>query len=151
MTLYFEDLTPGRVFELGNTRIEEQEMLEFSRRFDPQWYHVDRERAEASSWGGLIASGWFTASLCMRAYVDAVLSDAAADTSPGLEELRWFAAVRAGDELRVVLTVIDATDSSRGPHLGTAVLRWEVFRDQPAPDVLVLRMQGRGWFHRRPR
>ncbi len=151
MTIYFEDLTPGRSFDLGMVRIDEAEMLEFARRFDPQWYHVDRERATASTWGGLIASGWFTASLCMRIYVDEVLSQAAADTSPGLEELRWLAAVRAGDTLRGVLTVVDALDSSRGPDLGTAVLRWEMIRDDPIPDQVVLRMQGRGWFHRRPR
>ena len=151
MTLYFEDLTPGRTFELGSVGIDEAEMVEFARRFDPQWYHVDRERATASTWGGLIASGWFTASLCMRIYVDEVLSQAAADTSPGLEELRWLAAVRAGDTLRGVLTVVDALDSSRGPDLGTAVLRWEMIRDDPIPDQVVLRMQGRGWFHRRPR
>lgn len=151
MTIYFEDLTPGRSFDLGMVRIDEAEMLEFAGRFDPQWYHVDRERAETSSWGGLIASGWFTASLCMRIYVDEVLSQAAADTSPGLEELRWLAAVRAGDMLRGVLTVIDALESSRGPDLGTAVLRWEMIRDEPIPGQVVLRMQGRGWFHRRPR
>ncbi|MGI8528575.1 MAG: MaoC/PaaZ C-terminal domain-containing protein [Geodermatophilaceae bacterium] len=151
MRLYFEDLTPGRSFDLGSVAIDEAEMLEFARRFDPQWYHVDRERAAASTWGGLIASGWFTASLCMRIYVDEVLSQAAADTSPGLEELRWLAAVRAGDTLRGVLTVVDALDSSRGPDLGTAVLRWEMIRDDPIPDQVVLRMQGRGWFHRRPR
>ncbi|MBA2554166.1 MAG: acyl dehydratase [Geodermatophilaceae bacterium] len=150
MTIYFEDLTPGRSFDLGMVRIDEAEMLEFAGRFDPQWYHVDRERAETSSWGGLIASGWFTASLCMRIYVDEVLSQAAADTSPGLEELRWLAAVRAGDTLRGVLTVIDALESSRGPDLGTAVLRWEMIRVDPKPDQVVLRMQGRGWFHRRP-
>jgi len=149
--LYFEDLTPGRSFDLGSVAIDEAEMLEFARRFDPQWYHVDRERAAASTWGGLIASGWFTASLCMRIYVAEVLSQAAADTSPGLEELRWLAAVRAGDTLRGVLTVVDALDSSRGPDLGTAVLRWEMIRDDPIPDQVVLRMQGRGWFHRRPR
>ncbi|MBA3800639.1 MAG: MaoC family dehydratase N-terminal domain-containing protein [Geodermatophilaceae bacterium] len=151
MRLYFEDLTPGRSFDLGSVAIDEAEMLEFARRFDPQWYHVDRERAAASTWGGLIASGWFTASLSMRIYVDEVLSQAAADTSPGLEELRWLAAVRAGDTLRGVLTVVDVLDSSRGPDLGTAVLRWEMIRDDPIPDQVVLRMQGRGWFHRRPR
>ncbi|MBA2415399.1 MAG: acyl dehydratase [Geodermatophilaceae bacterium] len=151
MTLYFEDLTPGRTFELGSVGIDEAEMVEFARRFDPQWYHVDRERAEASRWGGLIASGWFTASLCMRIYVDSVLSRAAADTSPGMGELRWLAAVHAGDTLRGVLTVVEALDSSRGPELGTAVLRWEMIRDHPTPDQVVLRMQGRGWFHRRPR
>ncbi len=149
--LYFEDLTPGRSFDLGSVRIDEAEMLAYAARFDPQWYHVDRERAEASSWGGLIASGWFTASLCMRIYVDEVLSQAAADTSPGLEELRWLAAVRAGDTLRGVLTVVDALESSRGPELGTAVLRWEMIRDDPNPSQVVLRMRGRGWFHRRPR
>lgn len=149
-TLYFEDLTPGRTFDLGAVRIDETEMLAFARRFDPQWYHVDRERSEASGWGGLIASGWFTASLCMRIYVDEVLSRAAADTSPGLEELRWLAAVHAGDTLRGVLTVVEAVDSSRGPDLGTAVLRWEMIRDEPVENQVVLRMQGRGWFHRRP-
>lgn len=149
MRLYFEDLTPGRRFELGEVVIDEAEMLAFAQRFDPQWYHVDRERAEASTWGGLIASGWFTAGLCMRIYVDQVLAHAAADTSPGLSELRWLAAVHAGDRLRGVLTVVAATDSSRGPDLGTAELRWEMIRDQPTPDQVVLRMQGRGWFHRR--
>lgn len=148
--LYFEDLTPGRSFDLGATLIDEAEMLAFAVRFDPQWYHVDRDRAAASSWGGLIASGFFTASLCMRLYVDGVLSRAAADTSPGMEEVRWLAAVRAGDRLRGVLDVLDAADSSRGPHLGTAMLQWELIRDEPTAGQVVLRMRGRGWFHRRP-
>lgn len=148
-TLYFEDFEPGRVFDLGVSTVEEQQMLDFATAFDPQWYHVDRDRAQASSWGGLIASGWFTASLCMRRYVDEVLSRAAADTSPGMEELRWFAPVHAGDRLRMMLTVVSAVDSSRGPTLGTVVLRWEVFSDNEDP-ALVMRMQGRGWFRRRP-
>jgi len=117
--LFFEDLVPGRVFDLGEVRIDEAEMVEFARRFDPQWYHVDPERAAASSWGGLIASGFFTASLCMRLYVDAVLERAAADASPGLDEVRWLAAVRAGDVLRGQLTISDARASSRSPELGS--------------------------------
>ena len=144
--LWFEDLKPGRVFDLGSITIDETEMVDFARRFDPQWYHVDRERAEASGWGGLIASGFFTASLLMRQYVDQVLSRAAADTSPGLENLRWHAAVRAGDVLDVTLTVSDARDSSRGAHLGTVYLSWEMRRG----DTPVASMSGRGWFHRRP-
>lgn len=150
MTLYFEDLTPGRVFDLGSVLIDEAEMLAFAARFDPQWYHVDRARAEASSWGGLIASGFFTASLCMRLYVDAVLADAAGDTSPGMEEVRWLAAVRPGDRLAGTLSILDAVDSSRGDHLGTAILGFEMTRVQPAPEQAVFRMRGRGWFHRRP-
>lgn len=144
-TLYFEDFTPGRIFELGTLVIDEAEMVAFAERFDPQWYHVDRERAETSAWGGLIASGFFTVSACMRMYVDRVLARAAADTSPGMEDLRWYAAVRAGDELTVRLTVTDAQPSSRSNKLGTVYLSWEMQRG----DTLVLSMRGRGWFHRR--
>lgn len=145
-TLYFEDLVPGREFDLGVLRIDEAEMVAFAKRFDPQWYHVDKVRAEDSEWGGLIASGFFTASALMRMYVDAVLSRTAADTSPGLDSLRWHAAVRAGDELRAVLTIIDAQPSSRAAELGTAHLQWQMHRG----DQLVLHMSGRGWFRRRP-
>lgn len=143
--LFFEDFRVGREFDLGTVTIDEAEMLDFARRYDPQWYHLDPERAAASHWGGVIASGWFTASLCMRLYVDNLISRAAADTSPGLDELRWLAAVRPGDELRLRLTVEDAQPSSRSPELGTVTLRWVMSRDEEP----VLRMRGRGWFRRR--
>ncbi len=143
--IFFEDFVVGREFDLGPVTVDEREMVEFARRFDPQWYHVDPERAAASQWGGLIASGWFTASLCMRAYVDHLISRAAADTSPGLDELRWLAAVRAGDVLQVTVTVEDAQPSSRSAELGTVTLRWRMTRD----GTPVLRMRGRGWFRLR--
>ncbi len=131
-TIYFEDLTPGRTFDLGTLIIDEAEMVAFAQRFDPQWYHVDRPRAEASRWGRLIASGFFTVSALMRMYVDGVLTRAAADTSPGMENLRWLAPVFAGDELNAVLTVTDAQPSSRSPSSGrsscsgrcSAATRW---------------------------
>lgn len=144
-TLYFEDLTPGRTFELGTLVVDEAEMVAFAERFDPQWYHVDRARAEESSWGRLIASGFFTVSALMRMYVDTVLSRAAADTSPGMENLRWFAPVYAGDELTAVLTITDAQPSTRSGQIGTAFLQWQMRRG----PQLVLQMSGRGWFTRR--
>ncbi len=144
-TLYFEDFTPGRVFELGTLLVDEAEMVAFAERFDPQWYHVDRSKAQASRWGRLIASGFFTVSALMRMYVDAVLSHAAADTSPGMEGLRWLAPVYAGDELTAVLTVTDAQPSTRSADLGTVFLQWQMHRG----SQLVLQMSGRGWFNRR--
>ncbi|MDQ4039603.1 MAG: MaoC family dehydratase N-terminal domain-containing protein [Actinomycetota bacterium] len=144
-TIYFEDFVPGRRFDLGTLLVDESEMVAFAERFDPQWYHVDRARAEASRWGRLIASGFFTVSALMRMYVDSVLVHAAADTSPGMENLRWFAPVFAGDELAAVLTVTDAQPSTRSSELGTVFLQWQVHRG----TQLVLQMDGRGWFLRR--
>ncbi|MFK3982903.1 MaoC/PaaZ C-terminal domain-containing protein [Micromonospora sp. NPDC050397] len=146
--LFFEDLTPGRSFDLGVSTVDGDEMLAFARRFDPQWYHVDPAVAASSHHGGLIASGFFTVSLFMRAYVDHVLSRAAADASPGLEELRWLAPVRAGDRLAVRLDVIASKPSTARPGLGTVTLGATMIRlgDQDQPEQEVLRTRFRGWF-----
>ena len=143
--VFFEDFTVGRVFELGSVVVDEPEMIDFARRYDPQWYHLDAERAAASPWGGVIASGFFTVSLAMRLYVDGLISRAAAEASPGMDELRWLAPVRAGDELVLHVTVEDAQPSSRSPELGTVMLRWDLARH----GTPVMRMRGRGWFRRR--
>jgi acyl dehydratase len=148
--LYWEDLTPGRRFDLGVTIIDGDEMVAFAMRFDPQWYHVDEKLATDSEYGGLIASGFFTVSLFMRAYVDGLLSRAAAAASPGLEELRWLAAVRAGDRLAVRLEVLDRAPSNAKPDCGTVMLQGTMTRlTEPAQDVL--RTRFRGWFLRRDR
>lgn len=146
-TLFFEDLRPGLRFDLGVVEVDRDEMLAFARRFDPQWYHVDADAAKDSPYGDLIASGFYTVSLFMRAYVDHVLARAAAAASPGLEELRWRAAVYAGDRLAVRLDVLDAAPSSR-PGLGTVTLGATMTRVADGKDVLYTRF--RGWFALRP-
>jgi acyl dehydratase len=145
VTLHFEDFRPGTVYDLGEVTVDEAEMLAFARRFDPQPFHVDPQAAAASPFGTLIASGWYTASLFMRAYVDAVLADSASQGSPGLSELRWLAPVYPGDVLRGRLTVLGTTPSSTTPGRGTALLRGELLRDGQA----VLRTTFRGLFGRR--
>ncbi|MEU4569705.1 MaoC/PaaZ C-terminal domain-containing protein [Micromonospora sp. NPDC023956] len=146
--LFFEDLTPGRWFDLGVLTVDGNEMVAFARRFDPQWYHVDEELARQSHHGGLIASGFYTVSLFMRAYVDHVLSRAAADASPGLEELRWLAPVRAGDRLAVRLDVMGSKPSTARPGLGTVTLSGTMLRldAEGRPECEVLRTRFRGWF-----
>ncbi|WP_433129477.1 MaoC/PaaZ C-terminal domain-containing protein [Micromonospora sp. CA-240977] len=150
--LFFEDLVPGLTVDLGVVTVDGDEMVAFARRFDPQWYHVDADLAGASRHGGLIASGFYTVSLFMRAYVDHLLSRAAADASPGLEELRWLAPVRAGDRLAVRVDVMGARPSTARPGLGTVSLTGTMLRLGPdaRPEQEVLRTRFRGWFAVRP-
>ncbi|WJK40591.1 MaoC/PaaZ C-terminal domain-containing protein [Solwaraspora sp. WMMA2056] len=146
--LFFEDLAPGGSFDLGVTTVDGSEMVSFAQRFDPQWYHVDAGLARTSHHGALIASGFFTVSLFMRAYVDAVLSRAAADASPGLEELRWLAPVYAGDRLAGRLDVLSRRLSHARPGLGTVTLVGSLTRldTYDRPEREVLRTRFRGWF-----
>src|SRR5262249_26021585 len=104
--LYFDDINVGTTFDLGVVDVDRDEMLAFGRRYAREWYHAAVAGARASAYGDIIASGFYTASLFMRAYADAVLSRAAADASPGLEELRWTAPVYGGDRLQISLDVL---------------------------------------------
>lgn len=140
--LFFEDLTPGRVFDLGTTVVDRDEMVAFARRFDPQPFHVDDEAGKASIFGALAASGWFTASLWMRTYVDGVLARAASLGSPGGEEIAWPAPVFAGDELRAAMEVLEARRSRSRPTLGLVKLRASLHRG----DELVFRSVFTGMF-----
>lgn len=67
---YFEDYVPGSVHEFGSAEVDENEVLAFGRRYVPLPYHVDKEAAKHSLYGGLIASGWQTAALMMRMYTE---------------------------------------------------------------------------------
>jgi acyl dehydratase len=140
--LTFEDFTPGRVFDLGTTVVDRDEMLAFARRFDPQPFHVDEEAGKASIFGGLTASGWFTAALWMRAYADGVLARTASLGSPGGEEIAWPAPVFAGDELRATMEVVEARRSRSRPNLGLVKLRAWMHRD----DEVVYRSTFTGMF-----
>ncbi len=145
MTMAFEDLRAGQTYDLGTVTVDEAEMLEFARRYDPQPFHLDPVAAADSPFGGVIASGWFTFSLWMRLYVDALLLDSTSRGSSGGDELRWLAPVRAGDVLSARLTVIDTMPSSKRPDRGSAVMRGEMLRDgEPVATV-----RFRGLFGRR--
>ncbi len=115
---YFEDYVAGSVYEFGSVTVEQDEVIAFARRFDPQVFHVDPESAKKTIYGGLIASGWHTAGLMMRLFADHYLSKVASLGSPGVDELRWNKPVRPGDELSIRVTVQETKRSRSKPDRG---------------------------------
>src|SRR5262245_39236838 len=92
----FEDYVPGSVFEYGEIRVDEADIIEFARRFDPQDMHVDPERAASGRFGGLIASGWHTGALIMRLLANNFLPRQASLVSPA--SMNYAGCSRCGRE-----------------------------------------------------
>lgn len=115
---WFEDFVPGTVHEFGHAEVTETDIIDFAHRFDPQPMHIDPEAAARGHFGGLIASGWHTAGLMMRLFVEHFLPVNASLASPGIDELRWTRPVRPGDVLHLRVTVIEAMRSRSKPDRG---------------------------------
>lgn len=116
--MYLEDYRPGAVFALGQVSITEQEILDFGRSYDPQPFHTDLAAAADGPFSGVIASGWQTCGLTMRALVAEYLSPLSSLGSPGIDEIRWPAPVRPGDVLSVEVEVLDNRRSASKPDRG---------------------------------
>lgn len=116
--VYFEDLSEGERTEFGAHEVTETEITRFASKYDPQPFHVDTEAAAESMFGGLIASGWHTAAVCMRLLVDGHLADAASLGAIGVDELRWPNPTRPGDVLSVEFEVLEKRISESHPERG---------------------------------
>jgi len=144
---YFEDFVPGDVWEAEGPLVTKEEIIDFASRFDPQYFHVDEAAAKGSTYGGLIASGWHTVSLCMRMMCDRYLLEVESLGSPGVDHVRWLQPVRPGDRLRMKMTVLEAKISRTKPDRGSILHRWEVYNQR---GELVMTMDGYGIVGRRP-
>lgn len=134
---YLEHYVPGAVYRYGTVPVTADAIVEFAGHYDPQPFHL--ENNPSGAFGGLIASGWQTASLMMRVLVDHVISSVASLGSPGCDELRWSQPVRPGDELSVRFEVLEARRSRSKADRGVVRAQITVLnqRDEPVMSILV--------------
>ena len=142
--LYLEDLEVAQVFESGPCGITAEDIVRFATEFDPQPFHLDPTAAEHSFFHGLSASGWHTAALAMRLFVEAV-PIAGGIVGAGVELLEWKAPVRPGDELRLRCQVVEIRPSKSRPDRGIVRFAHEILNQRgevvltQAPKLVVPR------------
>jgi acyl dehydratase len=137
---YFDDYIAGRSYEFGSISVSESQIIEFAEEYDPQFFHIDPVGAASGPFGGIIASGWQTAALMMRLFVEHYLSSVANLGGPGVDELRWLRPVRPDDVLRLRVTVVDTKASNSKPDRGLVRTLAELVdsADRPVFRAIVL-------------
>ncbi len=122
--LYLEDLHVGQRFMSGTHRLDAEQIMAFAKQFDPQPFHLDAEAARNTIFEGLVASGWHTAAISMRLFVESGLSIAGGLIGAGAE-ISWPAPTRPDAVLHVESEVVELRPSRSRPDRGVATIRSE--------------------------
>ena len=126
---YYDDLVVGEKRESHEITVELEPLLEFSRAYDPQYFHADPDAARGSVFGEVIASGIYTMALWRR-LDHAISDDIAWICGVGWEEVKWPVAVRAGDRLRAQWECLAKRPSASDPTRGIVEFRYTLLNQR---------------------
>jgi acyl dehydratase len=144
--LTFEDFQPGHFATLGPRHVTREEIISFAAEYDPQPMHLDEDAGRRSLAGGLSGSGWHMCALAMRMQVDGIIGQAASLGGLGVDEVKWLAPLRPGDDLTLEVHVDDARVSRSRPDAGIVKVRAEMFN---AAGEKLMTIVSNGLFRRR--
>jgi acyl dehydratase len=128
---YYGDLRVGEVRESCAQQVTLEEILDFARRYDPQYFHADPQAALGSVFGGIIASGIHTLAIWRR--LDHEISgDVAWICGIAWEDVRWPNPVRPGDALRARAECLAMRPSDSDPRRGVVEYRYTLLNQRDA-------------------
>jgi acyl dehydratase len=141
----FESFKVGQEQRFGSYKVNEAEVIEFATKYDPQFFHLDREAAKHSLFGGLCASGWHTCAMTMAMMVENMNEHGTSLGSPGVDALKWLTPVYPGDVLSVHMKVLKTRPSKSRPQIGIITSKITVSNQN---DVAVMEFISNGIFPR---
>jgi acyl dehydratase len=77
--------------------------------------------------GGLCASGWHSCCILMRMSADGFVLNSSSMGAPGVDEVRWLAPIRPGDDLTLRATVLSTRASNSQLDMGFVNVLLELF------------------------
>lgn len=131
--LYLEDLQIGQKIKSGTIKVTQAEIIAFAAKFDPQPFHLDPAAAQTSFFGGLVASGWHTASLTMRLLIESGMPMAGGIIGLNVA-IKWVKPVRPDDLLMVESEIMAIEPFNNRADCGAVTVK-STTRNQDGADV----------------
>lgn len=123
----------GDRFVSESQEISKQEIIAFARLYDPQGAHLKAKPKGDTLLGGLASSGWQTAAISMRLFVETMNVEGAM-IRVAVDGLRWPKPVRPGDALRVEIKILSARRSTKRPEFG--VIRYRCITRNQEDEIV---------------
>jgi len=115
----FEDFKIGERFETATYKMTKEKIQDFAREFDPQYMHLDEDKASQSTFGGIIASGLHTLNVSFKLWIELGVYGDDIVAGRSMDKLVFRKSVFPDDELFVRLLVTDKKLLKHGQGLVT--------------------------------
>ena len=136
---YYEDFPLGHVFTTPAWEATAERIVDFADKYDPQYFHLDAVKARESIFGGLVCSGFQTASLGWALALRTGMFDQCPVAGIGVDELRWLLPVREGDSVRLEFSLIEGTPSRSKPDIARTVFAYAM-KNQRDETVMTMKL-----------
>ncbi len=111
-----DEFTIGQVFETKSYKLTKEDIMRFAGEFDPQYMHLDEEKANQGRFNGIIASGIHTLAISYKLWVEEGRYGEDVIAGTRMNNIKFIKPVYPGDELHIIVEVIDkkATKNETG-------------------------------------
>ncbi|MFK4342774.1 MULTISPECIES: MaoC family dehydratase [unclassified Paenibacillus] len=118
----FNEFYVGQIFKTKSIKITKENITKFAAEFDPQYMHLDEEKAKQGRFNGIIASGIQTIAVSFKLWVEtgSYGDDVIAGTA--MNNLKFLKPVYPGDELYTIVEVIAVNEKNNGTGIVTVLL-----------------------------
>ena len=102
-----DEFTIGQVFKTKSKTLTKDDIMRFASEFDPQYMHVDEEKANKGRFNGIIASGIQTLAISFKLWIEEGFygDDVIAGTE--MNHIRFIKPVYPDDDLHTIVKVLD--------------------------------------------
>lgn len=110
----FDAFSIGQDFFTEVVTITKEDIIEFGKKYDPQYFHINEQAASEGPFQSLIASGFHTLAVVWAEWIKMDVLGADCLGGVGADKIRWKKPVRANDQLLGQFTVVEKKKTSDG-------------------------------------
>ncbi|MER2060152.1 MAG: MaoC family dehydratase [Niallia sp.] len=112
----------GQSFKTKSFKVTKEEIMKFAGEFDPQYLHVNEEKAKEGRFNGIIASGIHTLAISFKLWVEEEKYGEDVIAGTEMNNIKFLKPVLPGDELYTIVKVLEKKQNKSATGILTVLL-----------------------------
>ncbi|WP_085994313.1 MaoC family dehydratase [Oceanobacillus senegalensis] len=118
----FDAFDIGQKVETKSFKVTKEDIMRFAREYDPQYMHLDEEKAKQGRFNGIIASGIHTLGISFKLWVEHGTYGDDVIAGTGMNHIQFKKPVYPDDELHTIVEVMHKKQVSKETGIITVLL-----------------------------